>query len=211
MLTTLTRTPIPAVCQAPRNINTLKRLITEVSQWARENQLTELVHAMRDAYGLAVTCWTEFDEGLQELSQAVRQIERGEPKEAIERIRWAMKYMHRWQDRDGAIGNAGCVTEEELAGLTLEDGTAIPASFASARIDRPDELEGLVKGLQIVKSVFGLNAKLIINPSILDSQALREVWPQLLDRLTAPPPGAIESRPFSWKATAPTPILEAKR
>jgi hypothetical protein len=167
--------------------------------WTPERRARQ--NAMRDAYGLAVTCWTEFDEGLSQLSQAVRQIERGEPKEAVESIRWAMKYMHRWQDRDGAIGNAECVTEEELTGLTLEDGTVIPASFASAKIDRLDELEHLVKGLRLVKSVFGLDAKLIINPSILDSQALREVWPQLLDRLLAPCPGAIGSKPFNWKAS----------
>ena len=198
---TLSYTPISAVCHGPRNINTLKLLINEVGKWARENKLPELNDAMRDAYGLAVTCWTEFDEGLMQLSQAVRQIERGEPKEAIESIRWAMKYMHRWQDRDGAMGNAQCVTEEELTGLTLEDGRAVPASFASAKIDRPDDLENLVKGLRIVKSVFGSDAKLIINPGILDSPALREVWPQLLDRLLTPPPGAIESKPFDWKAS----------
>lgn len=201
MQTTLTYTPVPAVCHGPRNINTLKLLINEVGKWARENSQPELNDAMRDAYGLAVTCWTEFDEGLQQLSQAVRQIERGETTDALESIRWAMKYMHRWQDRDGAIGNAECVTEEELTGLSLEDGTVIPASFASAKIDRMDELENLVNGLRIVKSVFGLDAKLIISPRILDSQALREVWPQLLDRLLSPAPGALESKPFDWKSS----------
>ncbi|UCV01735.1 hypothetical protein [Dechloromonas denitrificans] len=198
---TLTYTPVPAVCNGPRNINTMKHLINEVGQWARANNLPELDNVMRDAYGLAVTCWTEFDEGLQQLSQAIRQIERGEPKEAIESIRWAMKYMHRWQDRDGAVGNAECVTEEELTGLTLDDGRAVPASFASAKIDHLDDLENLVKGLRLVKSVFGLEAKLIISPKVLDSQALREVWPQLLERLLAPCPGAIESKPFDWKAS----------
>jgi hypothetical protein len=158
-----------------RNINTLKRLINEVGQWARENGPHELNNAMRDAYGLTVTCWTEFDEGLSQLSQSVRQIERGEHKDALESIRWAMKYMHRWQDRDGAIGNAGVVTEEELTGLRLEDGSTLPASFASAKIDRPDDLDNLVKGLRIVKSVFGSQAKLIINSEALDSPGLRKV------------------------------------
>lgn len=198
---TLTYSPISAVCHGPRNINTLKRLINEVGQWAKENNLPELNGAMRDAYGLAVTCWTEFDEGLQQLSQAVRQIERGEPKEAIESIRWAMKYMHRWQDRDGATGNAECMTEEDLTGLTLEDGRTVPSSFASAKIERLNDLDNLVKGLRIVKNTFGNEAKLIINPGILDNPALRGVWPQLLDRLLAPCPGAIESKPFDWKAS----------
>ena len=201
MQTNFSYSPVPAVCGGLRNINTLKRLINEVGQWARENQISELSDAMRDAYSLAVTCWTEFDEGLMQLSQAMRQIERGESKEAIESIRWAMKYMHRWQARDGAIGNAECVTEEELTGLTLEDGRAVPASFASCKIDRPDELEQLVKGLQIVKSIFGNEAKLIIKPSIVNSQALRDVWPQLLGRILAPAGGMVESTPFSCEAS----------
>ena len=150
-------------------------------------------------YGLVVTCWTEIDEGLMQLSQAVRQIERGNPSEAVESIGWAMKYMNRWQDRDGAIGNATCVTEDELTGLTLEDGRAVPASFASAKIDSLDDLERAVKGLTLVKSVFGLDAKLIIKHHALNTEALREVWPQLLDRLLAPCPGAITPKPFDCK------------
>lgn len=121
-----------------------------------------------------------------------------------------MKYMHRWQDRDGAIGNASCVTEEELTGLTLENGRIVPASFASAKIERMDDLDNLVKGLRIVKSIFGNEAKLIIYPGILNSPALREVWPQLLDRLLAPCPGAIESTPIDWKAAGSTETKEAK-
>lgn len=195
-ITPLARTAVPDARQGLRNINTLKRLINEVGKWARGNNLDTLNEAMRDAYGLTVTCWTEFDEGLMQLSQALRQIERSEPAEAIESIRWAMKYMHRWQGRDGAMGNAECVTEEELTGLTLEDGTAVPASFASAKIDRLEDLDNLVKGLRIVKSVFGNEAKLIINPGILDNPALREVWPQLLDRLLAPCPGLIKGTPI---------------
>lgn len=131
MQTTFTYTPIPAVFHGPRNINTLKSLINEVGQWARTNSLSELNGVMRDVYGLTVTCWTEVDEGLQQLSQAVRQIEHGETVDALDSIRRAMRYLHRWQDRGGAIGNAECVTEEELTGLMLEDGAIIPAAFAT--------------------------------------------------------------------------------
>ena len=199
--TALSYTIVPDVCSAHRNINTLKRLINEVGTWARKNDDTDLDNAMRDAYGLVVTCWTELDEGLSQLSQAVRQLERGEPTDAIESVRWAMKYMHRWQDRDGAIGNAECVTEEQLTGLTLEDGSSVPASFASAKIDGLDDLEKAVKGLTMVKSVFGLDAKLIVNHHLLNTEALRQVWPQLLDRLLEPAPGAIARKPFDWKGS----------
>ena len=189
--TTFTYTPVPKVATANRTINTLKRIIAETGHWARENGNTELDKAMRDAYGLAVTCWTEIDEGLMQLSQAVRQIERGNTTGAVESIGFAVKYMNRWQDRDGAIGNAECVTEEELTGLTLTDGSTVPASCASAKIDRLDDLERAVKGLTLVKSVFGSDAKLIIKHHSLNTEALREVWPQLLDRLLSPCPGAI--------------------
>lgn len=179
----LTITQVPGVCEGIRTINTLKRLISEVSQWATETKQPALADAMRDAYGLVVTCWTEFDEGLRQLSSAVRQIERGDTQGATESIGHAMRYMHRWQDRDGAIGNIECLTEDEISGLIFEDGSKMPASFASAKIDRLDDLERTVKGLRIIRSVFGNQAKLIINPGILNTDALREVWPQLLDRL----------------------------
>ena len=99
------------------------------------------------------------------------------------------------------LGNAECVTEEALTGLTLEDGGAVPAPFASAKIEGLDDLEQAVKGLTLVKSVFGLDAKLIVKHHALNTEALREVWPQLLDRLLAPCPGAIAPRPFHWNAS----------
>lgn len=55
-----------------------------------------------------------------------------------------MEYLYRWQDRGGAIGNCDVLSEEDLAGCTLEDGTPLPALLASATIERPDQI---AKGL----------------------------------------------------------------
>lgn len=59
-------------------------------------------------------------------------------------MKWAMEYLYRWQDRGGAIGNCDVLSEEDLAGCTLEDGTPLPALLASATIERPDQI---AKGL----------------------------------------------------------------
>jgi hypothetical protein len=58
-LAPLVRTAVPKSGLGKRNINTLKRLLDEVGQWAEENRLHDLAEAMRDAYGLIITCWTE--------------------------------------------------------------------------------------------------------------------------------------------------------
>lgn len=59
----------------------------------------ELAEAMNDAHGLCVTYWTKLDEGRAHLSDALRQLERGESAGALTNIQWAMKLMNRWQDR----------------------------------------------------------------------------------------------------------------
>ena len=156
--------------------------------------LHDLDKAMRDAHGLAVTCWTEGDGALSQLSHGVRCIERGEIDKAAESVRWAMEYMHRWQGRDDAIGNAGCVTEKELAERLMLDGDLVPTSFASAKTDHLDDL---VKGSRIVKSVFGHEAKLIISSNVLDTPEFRKAWPRLLDRLLEKPVPYFPVRPIS--------------
>ena len=179
----LTYTPVPSVCEGKRTNNTLQRLLKEVQDWARENDLPELMQAMKDGHGLTMTCWTEVDESLSCLNHAVRSIDRGETAEAVVSMKWAMEYLHRWQDRGGAIGNCDVLSEEDLTGCTLEDGTPLPASLASAKIERPDEI---AKGLRIVKSAFGLPATLSIPLKLLESDELTEKWPLVLERLRAP-------------------------
>ena len=190
----LAYTPVPQPCQGKRTIKTLTRLLGEVLAWAEENNQHSLTCAMRDAIGLTVTGWTEFDEGLSQLSNALYCLEHGEEIAATESIHHAMRFMRRWQDRDEAVGNVEFLSQEDIAALNLKDGEKIPESFASAWIEPRDEVERAVKGLRIVKSIFGAEAEIIINPSVLDTDALREVWPLLLDRLIAPPPRVIPGR-----------------
>ena len=109
-------------------------------------------------------------------------IERGQSADAVTSIRWAMEYMNRWQDRNGEIGNGEYLTEEQLTGLTLDNGDAVPALWASAKIE---EFGEVLNGLRLVRSRWGREATITINPTALDTAALRAAWPMLLDRLIA--------------------------
>jgi hypothetical protein len=108
-----------------------------------------------------------------------------------------MKYLNRWQDRDGAVGNVECVTEEDLTDFILPDGSTLPTSFASAKIERVEKDGIRMDGLRIIKCIFGTSAKLIISPHMINTDALRKVWPQLLDKLIAEPKGIIKGRPIT--------------
>jgi hypothetical protein len=203
----LTYTPVSNAREGHRTFNTLKRLITEVRQWARDTGNTELDAAMKDAYGLAVTGWTEVDESLSRLNSTRHNIKKRKQEDAIIDLDWAMKYLNRWQDRDGTVGNVECVTEEDLTDFILPDGSTLPASFASAKIERIEKDGIRMDSLRIIKCIFGTSAKLIISPHMINTDALRKVWPQLVDKLIAEPKGIIKGQPVTSGLTTRAGVL----
>jgi hypothetical protein len=77
---------------APRTIETAREILSDLLAWAHEElpnpARAETVDALQHLSGLLTTGWTEVDEALAAMSRA-------------------MRYLHRWQDRGGRIGNAG--------------------------------------------------------------------------------------------------------
>lgn len=76
-------------------------LKTWVNQFEHEDALT-LGNALNDIERLFVRVWTEIDESLSCLSDGKRN-----PHRLGENLNAAMKYLGRWQDRGGRIGNVG--------------------------------------------------------------------------------------------------------
>lgn len=76
-------------------------LKTWVNQFEHEDALT-LRNALDDIVRLFVRVWTEIDESLVRLRFGQRS------QDAIDaNINLAIKYLRRWQDRGGRIGNGG--------------------------------------------------------------------------------------------------------
>lgn len=74
-----------------RNIETTRKLVNELKIWANTlpREIGEpLWYALNDLQGLLATGWTEADEALSSINQG-------------------MYYLHRWQGRNGKVGNVG--------------------------------------------------------------------------------------------------------
>ncbi|MDR2366003.1 MAG: Bro-N domain-containing protein [Zoogloeaceae bacterium] len=84
------RYPSQEMTGAPRTAKTVETILDELIRWAIKEVPGEagesLRTALEDLSGLVITGWTEVDEALSTLS-------------------FAMRYLNRWQDRDGRIGN----------------------------------------------------------------------------------------------------------
>lgn len=83
------------------------RLVREVREWAEQfdnPDAHKLVEAMKGFDRLFATVWTEIDESLVRLSLAKHC---HDAEKAAEHLSIAMKYLNRWQDRGGRIGNVG--------------------------------------------------------------------------------------------------------
>lgn len=77
----------------PRDDRAIKQIIFELTQWGRENlPKGEVANSFEDAIDdlrqLQITCWTHIDEALSGISRAAYML-------------------HKWQARNGRIGNAG--------------------------------------------------------------------------------------------------------
>lgn len=86
-----------------------KRLVSELRDWAQSNDHPDAVKldaALGDVERLFQSVWTVVDESLCQLRHAQLS-----PTAAAESIEKAMRMMHRWQDRNGRIGNASFVKE----------------------------------------------------------------------------------------------------
>lgn len=101
-------TPIGESWKGEKVTNTeAKQLLRELRTWARQfhhPEAQKLDDALRDVERLFVTVWTEVDEALNMLTVS-RMVSKSDPERAEEYRQAAMKYLHRWQDRGGRIGN----------------------------------------------------------------------------------------------------------
>lgn len=75
----------------PRDDRAIKQIIFELTQWGRENLpkgevANSFEDAMNDLRQLQITCWTHIDEALSSIAHATGML-------------------HRWQARNGRIGN----------------------------------------------------------------------------------------------------------
>jgi hypothetical protein len=80
-----------------------REVVGKLRRWARQfdhPDARNLVSALDDVEMLFVAVWTEIDESLTRLS-----LMKEDPAHAAEHLQVAMKYLHRWQDRGGRIGN----------------------------------------------------------------------------------------------------------
>ncbi|MBN9405817.1 MAG: hypothetical protein J0I00_10385 [Burkholderiales bacterium] len=95
----------------PKMTNTeARRLIGELQCWVEQfnhPDARKLGEALDDVERLFIRVWTEIDEALSQLIHADYLESKGHHAAAIEARKFAMDYMHRWQDRGGKIGNAG--------------------------------------------------------------------------------------------------------
>lgn len=102
----LTFTPIGESWNGDKVTTTeAKRLTMELLEWASQfdnPDAKQLCEALRGFDRLFVRVWTEIDESLLRL--ALINLEK-RPHDAAEHIAAARKYLSRWQDRGGRIGN----------------------------------------------------------------------------------------------------------
>lgn len=104
--------PAPRVLEGGGTVKAAFSLVDGLREWARtaiedpEKQrfLIEALSALRDTL---MTGWTDVDEALVRLSFAEEALSRKNNGEATTHLAIAQKYLHRWQDRGGRIGNGG--------------------------------------------------------------------------------------------------------
>ena len=98
-----------AVAPGGKTIEDAMRMVTALRLWASENVPTEQTEPMEkvlDALAKTLTWgWGEVDESLSSLSRAKRAMNEGQAELAADCFSAGVGMLHRWQGRNGRIGN----------------------------------------------------------------------------------------------------------
>lgn len=99
------------VAPGGKTIDSAERMVASLRRWVGENVPTEQADPMIEALEtLAKTLtwgWTEVDEALACLSRAKRAMADGQEECAADAFSVGVGLLHRWQGRNGRIGNVG--------------------------------------------------------------------------------------------------------
>lgn len=103
-----------------KSFDDLMELLGNVKVWARQNELTDLAHAMEAAEGMARTGWSATHEALFHLAFAHGHAMAGRGIDASRSIGHAEHQLKRWNGRRATFPHADIAVSEEAKGYGLE-------------------------------------------------------------------------------------------